>query len=80
MLGEGEHRVGFLLGSVGLVSGFLGEPDISFTHLINGLRRKCRVCQVFLSGESRQGFEKSQIPCTDAYSPLIIRDLNDAPS
>jgi len=39
---------------VGLLVGFLGLPDNSRPRGINTLAAKCRVCQVFIGGESPQ--------------------------
>jgi hypothetical protein len=48
MFGEGQRDVGFLVRNVGLMSGFLKEPDTGFTNRISGLHGKCRECRVFL--------------------------------
>jgi hypothetical protein len=48
MFGDSQRNVGFLVGNVGWMSGFLEEPDISFYSKINGLHGKCREWQVFL--------------------------------
>jgi len=48
MFGDHWRNVGFLLGNVGLMSGFQMKPDIGFLSSINGLQGKCREWQVFL--------------------------------
>ena len=59
MTGERQRDVGFLVRNVGSLSGFLEEPDNSFSNRIIRLDRKCRKCRVFLTGESGGEFEKN---------------------
>jgi len=77
MLGEGQSDVGFLAENGGSMSGFFEEPDIDFANRINGLRGKCRECQVFLAGETCGEIEKKANLDSGLLNPLIILDLND---
>ena len=55
MFGEGQSGVGFLVGRVGSVSGFLEESDAWCVNRISRFGRKCRECRVFSSrGELRR--------------------------
>lgn len=78
MFVERHADVGFFVGNVGWMSGFLGEPDIDFPKRISCLRRKCRVCRVFRGVETSG---KTKIFAQNRRSraiSLISWDLNDA--
>jgi hypothetical protein len=77
MLGEDRPNVGFFARNVGSVSGFLKVPDIAFTNKLNGLRRRCRECQVLLGGETSRKNEDFARNTGNLAILLIRLDLND---
>jgi hypothetical protein len=77
MFGDRRRNVGFLVGNVGSMSGFLKEPDISFLSDINVLRGKCREWQVFLEGERCHEIAKNANLDLYAFNLLKTLDLHD---
>jgi hypothetical protein len=80
MSGERHPNVGFSVGNVGWMSGFLEEPDISFISRINSLRRKCRECRVLSGVETSRKTRISKQNRHYLAIFLISWDLNDAAS
>jgi hypothetical protein len=73
MLGEGRPNVGFFARNVGSVSGFLEAPDIGFINKINGLRKRCRECQVLLGVETsgkNENFARNTWPFRYLVDPI----------
>ena len=77
MFGDRRRNVGFLVGNVGWMSGFLEEPDIGFANRISRLGRKCREWQVFLEGERCHEIAKNANLDLYAFNLLKTLDLHD---